>query len=187
MGDSLEPDKLETTTEWLKLVFPNGSFDIRELNPVFGFSLLWNLFERIQSKELGKDFEAKHLIKIGQSDFNVISEHELDLIFNHFVNRYFIDETDGPKRFTKLRLEKFGTNMKPFGQSVTDFMTASLRPEQNDLIKRMTAVLLIICRFRNNLFHGAKDTLKLNKFVNEFTVINKFLRVYLAAKIITKP
>lgn len=187
MGNLIELDKIEATIEWLDSVFPNSNFSQRELSPVFGFSLLWNLFERVQSKESGSDFTAKSLIKIGLVDFDKVSKTKLDDIFGHFIGRYVLDEIKGAGRLNNLGLEKYRDNVKPFGQSVKDFITTSLIADQKEPDKKMTAVMLIIYRFRNNLFHGSKDTLVLNKFAAEFTIINQFLREYLAAKLTPKP
>ena len=183
MSDTIELDKLESTIEWLSSVFPSGKFDLKELSPIFGFSLLWNLFERVQCNKLGRKFEAKDLVQIGLNDFDKVSEKILDNAFSHFVGRYVIDKVKGNERLGKLGLQKYGNSVKPFNQTAEDFIKLALNSEQKENKKKMTALLLIIYRFRNNLFHGAKDTVMLNKFAVEFTVINIFLREYLSSKL----
>lgn len=182
----MELDKLDSTIEWLGSVFPNGKFDLKELSPIFGFSLLWNLFERVQCNELGRNFEAKDLVKIGLKDFDKVSENTLSNTFSHFVERYVLDKDKGAERLRKLGLQKYGNSVKPFNQTVEDFVKTALNLEQEELSKKMTILLLVVYRFRNNLFHGSKNTVMLNKFAVEFTVINIFLREYLSGKLLPK-
>lgn len=97
--------------------------------------------------------------KINLSDF--------DFMGDHYCERYLKDDTT-TKEYRNLKLSK-------------EVSEKVLKPLQNFQRKRerswelLYAYLMIVYRFRNNMFHGAKGLINLNKYVKQFQINNQFL------------
>lgn len=116
-----------------------------EKQSIMHFSMLWSFFEnyvldtranasRILQKMISWEDE-------GRLDINSFQQHR-----DYFVQRY-IENGEPNYRFQHLNLRN-GDNP----QLVQDVLKGSV----NDPASVLTAILTIILRYRNNLFHGLK-------------------------------
>ena len=156
--------------EWFKIYFDKPNLKEEQLNPIAHFSLLWNLFEHTYFTDKHR-LNSEELPNLAEVSCNSLSDEELNSIFNQFKKRY-IKESLVNRNFNSLGLCK-----KLHGELLSNFdfckeILISNNPTKSDMTK---VVLLIIHRFRNNLFHGRKDPIKLNTYEKQFKWINNFL------------
>ena len=116
-----------------------------ERDAVMHFSLLWTLFE---ARALGSEGSAQRILELtraweGEGKLTIEPFVE-DL--SYFRNRYFSDG-DFTHHFRHLHLRR---NDHP------QLVGSILRGESRSVSDVLAALLIIVYRFRNNLFHGVK-------------------------------
>jgi hypothetical protein len=151
--------------DWLEARVPG----FRELpgddkRAIHDFSLLWSLFE---AQALDCRASARRILDLTRSWANAgaLRAERFDVVLHYFRGRYF-----------------------PGGQSAHCFQQLHLRSnDQPDLVKavlsgqndapadRVASVLIVIWRFRNNLFHGEKWAYGLQGQLSNFTMANDAL------------
>ncbi len=126
-------------------VYGYQNLSVEEKQSIMHFSMLWSFFEnyvldtranacRIRRKIISWEDE-------GRLHINNFQHHK-----DYFVQRYI--ENGGPNyRFQHLNLRDSDNQ-----QLVQDVLEGSI----NDPVSVLTAILTIILRYRNNLFHGLK-------------------------------
>lgn len=139
------------------------SIDTEEYVEVRNFLILWNIFE-------AKWFKCN----FGRNKSNIQNIHLASDIVNQtlqYLQRRYITNGSINERFMKLRL---GNN------DMTSVQCVLLGRSNNscDIIK---AIIMIIYRYRNNLFHGEKDIASLPIQKDNFIYANKFLIACLEA------
>ncbi len=139
------------------------SIDTEEYVEVRNFLILWNIFE-------AKWFKCN----FGRNKSNIQNIHLASDIVNQtlqYLQRRYITNGSINERFMKLRL---GNN------DMTSVQCVLLGRTNNscDIIK---AIIMIIYRYRNNLFHGEKDIASLPIQKDNFIYANKFLIACLEA------
>jgi hypothetical protein len=151
--------------EWLERNAPgfaNLSRDEREL--IMHFSLLWSLFEGdVLNASAGvKSIEQAVAI---WNERGLITQQTFSGQLAYFRDRYYANGafTD---RFDHLHLDRSGNP-----QVVLDVLSGgTTEPE-----KVACALLIIVLRFRNNLFHGEKWAYELRGQKENFTHANTIL------------
>jgi hypothetical protein len=151
--------------EWLSTHAP-GFADLPDddRQAIMEFSLLWSLFE---AKALDANASAKAIELLVQrwSKEGKLNGVGLDEHVDYFRDRYF-DHDDFIDRFEKLN---FRRNDK------ADLVKAVLRGEQDGAVEAASALLIIVYRLRNNLFHGEKWAYELREQSDNFCHANAVL------------
>lgn len=145
--------------EWLNRRY-RTTFSNDDLEEIKNFALIWNVFE-------GKYFSTRFTIPDAE---NILSGRSIDAgqfdeYLHYFRNRY----TDGGLvngRFPFLNFR--ASNRKTM---VRDVLLGS-NTNNNDVI---LALIIIVYRYRNNLFHGIKEFEHMNEQVANFQCANRFL------------
>lgn len=150
---------------WLEARVP-GFVDLTppEREAIFNFSLLWSFFE---AAALNTNASTGRIIatvqRLAQED--KLTSELFDQRLLYFRNRYY--ENGNPTHhLPRLNLRD---NDNP------ELVYAVLKGERNDLVSKVSALLIIAYRFRNNLFHGVKWNYgiqgQLDNFVNANLVL----------------
>jgi hypothetical protein len=131
---------------------------------IFNFTFLWSLFE---AQVMG-NFARADLIctKVdGWRDAGTLYADQYALELAYFRQRYFANGTF-THHFPHLHLRP--ADQPAVVQSVLD-------GSNNDPRDQLLTVLMIVWRFRNNLFHGEKWTYQLQGQLSNFTHANALL------------
>ncbi len=151
--------------EWLRRKAP-GFNDLTnaERNAIADFSLLWSLFE---AQVLDNNGSAGRICSAvdGWRDDNSLEAEVYDPELSYFRHRYFSDEAF-THHFEHLHLRQ--TDQPALVRAV-------INGSNNDPRDRVVTVLIVVLRFRNNLFHGLKWQYKLADQLENFTNANRVL------------
>ena len=127
-----------------------GYADLRddEREALNDFCLLWPVFE---GSILGDDYKGKDLLQVATTlqDMGVLKAETLAAEIQHFHARYFSDGDFTPL-FNGLHVER---TTEANAKVIRDFLIAG--PNQS-IEAALQGVLMIVLRYRNNTFHGAK-------------------------------
>ncbi len=150
---------------WLNANAPGyENLNPEEREAITNFSLLWSLFEAqvLNTSASSKSIEAK--IK-SWSDGGHLKAVEFDGYKNYFINRY-ITSGELNNKFDHLHLRK-GDN--------PDLIISVLKGTENDVSSVVSAMLIIVLRYRNNFFHGIKWAYQFKDQLNNFNTANNLL------------
>ncbi|MCJ7553556.1 MAG: hypothetical protein MUO34_06690 [Ignavibacteriaceae bacterium] len=151
--------------DWLNIHFPNvPDFNRDKITAVTDFSLMWNLFE----SELGHNgMNIQRISQIAQIIADKSSGNNFyNDYYQYFKTRYTIDKKTTNEIFNKLAF-------RPNDQK--DFVATVLKSEDQNAENIIKAILIIIYRFRNNLFHGEKELHNIHTQYENFNWANSFL------------
>ncbi len=135
-----------------------------DLTAIFNFTFLWSLFEA----RLMKNFAGVMVICAKVDEWNAagtLDADQYDTELGYFRQRYFANGS-----FTK---HFCGLKLRPFDQS--DLVRSVLDGSNENPRDKVVAVLMIVWRFRNNLFHGEKWAYYLQGQLQNFTHANAVL------------
>jgi hypothetical protein len=155
--------------DWLRAkVHGFNNLSDAELRAISDFSLLWTLFESRLLDSKGSPRAICAAVDAWQKA-GTLGAASVDEQLAYFRQRYFANGmfTD---HFDHLHLRK--NDRKLLVRAVVD-------GSDNDARDRVVAVLIIIFRFRNNLFHGVKWQYKLAGQLSNFTAANAVLMAML--------
>lgn len=161
--------------EWLKKYFNKRTISEKEITPVLHFSLLWNLFEHTYFSDEHR-VNNNTLIKLAEEKVDKLPSGSLNHIYDYFQSRYFQNGV-AEYKYSLLCLDK--SNSRINGMSDYEFCETVLTNTQSTDINKLIAILFIIYRFRNNLFHGRKQPRTLNLYKSPFNVINYFIMIFI--------
>jgi len=153
------------STEWFNLNAPGySSLQQEELEAIKNFSLLWSLFEAqlLNTQASANSIETK-INSLNQT--SPFDENDFNPYKTYFVDRY-TENNQVNNKFTKLHLR---TNDK------SDFIKDVLEGRENSINNVVTAMLIIILRYRNNFFHGLKWAYEFNDQLANFQTANSLL------------
>lgn len=123
------------------------------------FMILWNLFEARLCK---KNFSPKNIPDVQ------ISPEVIESTLEYFQGRY----TD--RNGLNDKFDYLGTN-KYKKREIRELIKKVLLGEETDQAAIIKALMLIIYRYRNNLFHGEKEIASLPNQQENFDYANNFL------------
>lgn len=150
-------------TEWINNRF-GVALNEAALSEIKDFSLIWNVFE---GQVCNNNFSIAEVEqRIAERDFTAESfaPH-----LQYFQNRYTKDgETN--ERFEFLH---FRPNDR------REFVRQVLLGERTGIRDILLAIVIIVYRFRNNLFHGLKDIQVIDQQHANFETANSFLMTFL--------
>jgi hypothetical protein len=156
--------------DWLKKYFPSDSIVEEDIPDVLNFCLMWNLFESKVCETLTDYSLTRFIDKI---DYFIKKLKNIEFLingnqnnpFSYFEERYV---TDGKVNYKFNSLHFKSSDRKPLVKSV-------LEKEEEDSCSILLALLIIIYRLRNNLFHGIKPIRELKEQNINFEVANRLL------------
>ena len=131
---------------------------------IFNFTFLWSLFEaKIMGNFARADVIAEKVDEWRAADTLDAENFDDDLAY--FRQRYFANG-DFTDHFPGLKLR---------GGDHPDIVQSVLRGDNDNPRDRLLTVLMIVWRFRNNLFHGEKWSNELRDQLENFTHANAVL------------
>lgn len=152
-------------TDWLRAnAHGFNHLSNTEVSAISDFSLLWSLFE---ARILNTAGSARAICDVVDAWENAgtLDAQSVDPELVYFRERYFADGTI-TDHFEHLHLRN--NDQKPLVRAVIDGSHNSSRD-------RVAAVLIIVFRYRNNLFHGVKWQYKLADQLGNFSAANSVL------------
>jgi hypothetical protein len=156
---------IEMLPDWLNLNAPGyEELSQEEKDAITNFSFLWSLFE---AQVLNTSASANSIdTKINTwSEENRINAQEFEQFKNYFVQRY-IENGEFNYRFDHLHLRN---GDKP------NLVRAVLKGEKTNIACVLTAMLIIVLRYRNNYFHGIKWAYEFKDQLGNFNTANALL------------
>jgi hypothetical protein len=154
---------------WLNKSAPGfGDLSDQEISAITYFSLLWSLFEANALHTNASSNRILVLVKewASQNRLNLAAFSES---LAYFKNRYFNGD-----EFTH---HFHGLNLR--SSDCPELVKAVLGGEKTNDADCVTALLIIVYRLRNNLFHGAKWAYGISDQLENFTNANNTLMVAL--------
>lgn len=144
--------------------------DETQLQSIFYFSLVWNIYEKELCGKNGKigDHPKDHSQKYPEK----IDQNILKGAFDYFKHRY-VSDGQPTKHFNTFEFKSEQIKNEVFGY------LSSANPSNEEKLK---ALLCIAFRLRNNLFHGQKQIEKLYEQNENFRQINLFLMNLIGSK-----
>jgi hypothetical protein len=170
----LRPDE---ATIWLeKTVIGFSLLSGTEREAIKDFALLWTVYEGMVLDASGSAAAIKRAVGLLKSEGRLSLDRVLPMI-RYFRDRYFdgIDLTD---EFYSLHMRR---------NDDSNLVERVLRGKSNDDPEMLSAVLIIIYRLRNNLFHGVKWSYgirgQLGNFQNANAVLMAAIEMHLSMSI----
>jgi hypothetical protein len=151
--------------EWLLARGPGFSqLSGQERNAIIDFALLWSLFEARILNNQGSAKVIRNVVGLWD-EAGILQGAAYDAQLAYFRQRYFANG-DFTGHFDHLHLRR--NDMRPLVRAV-------ISASSDDPVARVTTVLIIILRYRNNLFHGVKWSYELAGQLENFTHANNAL------------
>ena len=152
---------------WLEKTVPDYQLlSDQERDAIKDFTLLWTLYE---GRILDTRGNANRVIKAVSSlkDSGTLVLERCRPAIEYFIARHF-DGTDLTYAFDELQLRR--CDHRPLVKKV-------LRRQTSDEAEVLSAILIIVFRLRNNLFHGVKWISGIKGQLDNFTNANNTLNV----------
>lgn len=154
-----------TTIDWIRQYAP-GYCELSEdeRNAITQFLFLWSLFE---ARALNTRANTNAIVEASKkwADNGQLTEKTFERELSYFQDRYYTDNgfTD---HFDNLHLRQ---------NDAPDLVARFLRNECAGLADVAAALLIIVYRFRNNLFHGVKWAYEIQGQLDNFNHANSVL------------
>ncbi len=156
---------MTNVVNWLKATAPGfNHLSGDEQSAISDFSLLWSLFESRILDTKGSAAAIANAVDAWQKA-GTLDALSLDPELAYFRQRYFADG-DFTYHFNHLHLRK--NDQEALVRAVVD-------GSDSDPRDCLVAVLIIVFRYRNNLFHGVKWQYKLEGQLDNFNAANTVL------------
>lgn len=154
--------------EWINHFF-NNAIDLNQnegLERIKNFALFWNMFEKFACNNFANVPNIEEFV-IRLSERAEIASDFVNPYIEYFINRYTQNET--------INIEGLEFRNNPADVRAKGKVVAVLSKQIETPREVLEALLLILLRFRNNLFHGNKQIVNLNTQVTNFTHANRLL------------
>lgn len=162
-------------TEWLVKFFTENKRqpEFKKIESIKNFTILWNLFERYfcdTNASLTKiQDEINKMVTAGYT----LPKDMYDEPYAYFCERYLSNNK------TNEIFELLDFRDTRSDQQFKDDLKATLESKAPNDVKKTFACLIIIYRFRNNLFHGSKNIATISDQEENFKVANTLLMKFL--------
>jgi hypothetical protein len=147
-----------------------------EVNEITNFTLMWSLLESIvldcRATPEKIDSNARSLVANGALDINLIADS-----LQYFKTRYF------NKDLNALTPYYDGLKIEHRLPKYRDLILKMFTDDDINAQEKISALLLIIYRLRNNLFHGEKWAYGINGQSENFTHASKVIANVIKAKL----
>lgn len=152
-----------------------------EIESVLYFSLMWNAFEHtfggtpVNPKTIDHKFK-EHAV------MNSLTGEDFQPFLLYFQDRY-VGSEEADNRFAALKLKDQSPdrNRNIPGKPVKSEVLDVLHSREKDNEKIILALLYIVWRIRNNLFHANKTPIRLEKEAPLLNVANTLLAIFMDA------
>ena len=151
--------------DWLERYAPGfQALSPEEREAIMHFSFLWSLFE---SEAMNRRGDANALVAVARqwADADLVTEEIFEPQLAYFRDRYYLDGKFA-HHFDYL-------NLSPADHP--DLVKRVLKNEEAELHEIASALLIIVYRFRNNLFHGEKWAYQIHGQLENFKHANTVL------------
>lgn len=136
--------------------------DQNSQNAILHFSLLWSLFE---SKFCNEHANATSIyIKCKELE-EIFNNNQFNIFLIYFKDRYITNNSTNEK-FNKLNFR---------GSDKQELVERVLKSETTNNVDIISALLIIVYRLRNNLFHGLKWQYDIQEQYSNFDMSNQLL------------
>lgn len=159
------------TMQWINRKF-SANLTAEAYNILADFLLLWNLFEDRLFENNFTIEKAEHYVNDYIDRFN---PDVCNRAFEYFKKRY-TDIELGIVTYPLFEKLNFRRNDKK------EFVDGVLIADSPSLKDKVLASIIIIFRYRNNLFHGLKDVTQINYQQSNFITANKVLKIFIESK-----
>lgn len=150
-------------TEWINSKL-GSALDDKAIKSIKDFSLVWNIFEdRACDNDPVLPVMQKFIDKISVA--LAADRENAEDTFDYFKKKY-VDKGKINLRFTFLNLRE---------SDDPAFVEATLVAHKPSLRDKALASLLIISRYRNNLYHALTDMTQVHEQKESFRTANRFL------------
>ena len=157
-----------STKEWISRNIRDGDkINSETYQSIADFCVMWALFEGTELH--GFDVAVDELKNV--SNRVAYSIQDIDILLAFWVNRYTSESTTNEK-FEQLNLSH---------QPHKDLVSQVLLGTEKNREKVTHALLLIVYRLRNNLFHGVKDITQISGQISNLTTASALLKNVLLA------
>lgn len=147
---------------WLSTNISNTRLnDLHTYPAISDFCVMWAVFECTQLADANVAVDELEHVAHRLTRNNVNFDEQLAFWTNRYIENGLTNE----------RFEKLGFRYEPHKSLVASVL---LR-EQTDTCKINHAILLIVYRLRNNLFHGNKDITRIHRQVENLNMASKAL------------
>lgn len=150
--------------QWLNNYYDNAlNFNRDEINTVTDFSLLWNLFESVLGERRMQINRLTTIATIINRKSN--GSNFYDPYLAYFQRRY-VNNNNTNNLFEGLLFRQNDNR---------ELVRNVLIGQEQNAEKIIEAILIIIYRFRNNLFHGEKELHNIHTQYENFQQANRFI------------
>ncbi len=151
--------------DWINSNLANPEqLSIETLSVVGDFTLMWSIFEASEGQE--QNNMLGQITRFSERLASVCPTNLIDAEFEYFVQRY-IEQGTKSQHFDRLRFSD---------DRQIDLVLNTLQSNAPRLRDKLETCLLIVYRYRNNLFHGMKDIQRLNAQVENLSRANSLLQ-----------
>lgn len=154
--------------EWINQFFDNA-VDLqqnKDFEHIKNFALFWNMFENFACRNYANAERIKRFVE-KLKETVTITDAFINPFLEYFIARYTQNGT--------INIEglQFRNNLTDIESKAKVIRVLSQQAETP--IEIVEALLLIILRLRNNLFHGNKRIININNQIPNFAIANRFL------------
>lgn len=157
--------------EWLQnfLTDEDTKPDFNKIENVKNFTLLWNLFERFFCNKEGSLYRIQQNLINLQNRGYIFPAKTFDIQYSYFRQRYISS--------TKTNVTFEGLNFRDTAneQDYKMLLKNLLEGNTTEDYHKISALLIITSRFRNNLFHGSKNVATISEQDVSFEHLNNVL------------
>lgn len=158
----------QSIENWINNSF-NTELNTEDILPIKDFTLLWNIYE---DRLFNKHYHFSELEKVISN--TPLADYDIDNCFNYFRERYV-----SGCELRELRFDLLNLHENSFEKLKSNF----LNPENLNAYEKAYCVGVIVKAYRNNLFHGSKNFVNLNRQSRNFKYANDFLKLILERNI----
>jgi len=142
-----------------------------DIQNILAFTMLWNLYEdlfwtRNSDNTNHSAYSLGEALKTIKNKKDKLSEDIINPIFCYFYHRYQ-DEV----KFNQLKFRDKGADNEA-RKKLENMINSSIEHSKSD---KLEFIMAIVFRYRNNLFHGEKQLIKIKYQEENFEYANKFL------------
>lgn len=154
-------------TDWINSKL-GSALDEKAIKSIKDFSLVWNIFED-RACDNNASLPALEKFIDRNSGFLVAADEIITNTYEYFKKKY-VDKDKINLKFTFLNLNKSDNPA---------YVESTLLAESPSLKDRALTSLIIISRYRNNLYHALKDMTQIHEQKENFRIANRFLATIL--------
>jgi hypothetical protein len=156
---------------WTMDFFDNAiDLNVEGINHIKNFVFLWNIFETFGCNKNANINSIKHIVE-ETNNREAINLEQFTKYVDYFSNRYYNPNGDRTYNIEGLLFRQSNND-----QIAKNEVIAVLTGQQVEPKEMLKALLILLYRFRNNLFHGGKQIVHLDTQIENFICANNILK-----------